>query len=40
MWLEGFTGPEIAKASGLPYGVAAVRLTRIKMKLRKLMKNR
>ncbi len=40
MWMEGFTGPEIAKASGLPYGVAAVRLTRIKMKLRKLMKNR
>lgn len=37
MWMEGFSGSEIAKASGLPYGVAAVRLTRIKIKLRKLL---
>ena len=40
MWMEGFSGPEIAQASGLTYGVAAVRLTRIKIKLRKMMKNR
>ena len=40
MWLEGFSGPEIAQATGLSYGVAAVRLTRIKIRLRKLMKTR
>ena len=38
MWMEGFSGPEIAQASGLTYGVAAVRLTRIKIRLRKMMK--
>lgn len=40
MWMEGFSGPEIAQASGLTYGVAAVRLTRIKIRLRKMMKKR
>lgn len=40
MWMEGFSGDEIAKASGLSYGVAAVKLTRIKIKLRKIMINK
>ncbi len=38
MWMEGFKNDEIAQVTGLGYGAVATRLTRIKLKLRKILK--
>ena len=39
MWMEGFKIGEIGDVVGLSYGVVATRITRIKIKLRKILKN-
>ncbi len=38
MWMEGFKNDEIAQVLDLKVGTVAVRLTRLKMRLRKMMK--
>lgn len=38
MWMEGFNPGEIGEALGLSYGTVATRITRIKIKLRRLLK--
>ena len=39
MWMEGFKIDEIAQVTGLGYGTVATRITRIKIKLRKYLKD-
>ncbi|MBQ6097185.1 MAG: sigma-70 family RNA polymerase sigma factor [Bacteroidales bacterium] len=39
MWMEGFNPGEIGEALGLSYGTVATRITRIKIKLRRLLKD-
>ena len=37
MWMEGFKTGEIAEVMSMTYGNVAIKLTRIKMKLRKML---
>lgn len=39
MWMEGFNPGEIGETLGLSYGTVATRITRIKIKLRRLLKD-